>query len=199
MSQDRKPPAYLEYASTMLADRKFRLMTASERGIFWTMRLESWANETLPAEPSKLAAILGLDAAKVASALPAVMPFFVVENGEIRCPEIDKYRAHIEARHLALSASGRRGASITNDAKKNKRKPKSRAGQGMAGDSATPTATPSATLTASPSGLTRPLNTIQPNQNQPRFSKEGVSDDAWIADYERFETEIEPKRVRRTV
>jgi len=191
MSQDRKAPAYLEYASTTLADRKFRLMTASERGILWTMRLESWANETLPAEPSELAAILGLDAAEVATALPAVMPFFVAENGEIRCPELDAYRAHLEARHLALSASGKRGASITNDAKKVRSRPRSRTVKGGAGDSATPTATPS--------GLTRPLNTIQPNQNQTRFSKEGGSVDPWIADYERVENEIEPKRVRRTV
>ena len=45
-SEGRKPPAYQEYASSMLANRAFRLMDASTRGVFYTMRLELWANDT---------------------------------------------------------------------------------------------------------------------------------------------------------
>ncbi|MDD2775937.1 MAG: hypothetical protein PHU06_08275 [Gallionella sp.] len=38
MTQNREPPAYQEYAATMLANKNFRLMSLEERGLFFTMR-----------------------------------------------------------------------------------------------------------------------------------------------------------------
>jgi hypothetical protein len=114
-SEGRKPPAYQEYASSMLANRAFRLMDASTRGVFYTMRLELWANDTLPTEPDLLSKMLGLVVDEVKKALPKLEPFFTFENGEIRSPELDGYRAHLEHRRKKQSQGGKTGASLTND------------------------------------------------------------------------------------
>mgnify|MGYP007026270862 FL=1 len=54
MTQNRKPPAYQEYASTMLADISFRSMNMEARGLLYTMRLECWANGRMPSEIESL-------------------------------------------------------------------------------------------------------------------------------------------------
>jgi hypothetical protein len=183
--EGRPPPAYQEYASQMLASRSFRLMTASQRGIFYTMRLELWANEMLPAEPGTLAAILGLDASDVAAALSAVMPFFTSENGEIRCPELDAYRAHLEQRRAKLSEGGRAGAAITNNERRKPHRRKRGAAQGIQDGAATPSATPPANLSASPAASMRPLSTVEQStakQNTPLEKSSGVVD-PWIEEY----------------
>ena len=120
--QNREPPAFQEYAASMLASRAFRLSTATERGVLYTMKLECWVNKTTPSEPRALAKILGLDAGDVDAALPAVMPFFAVENGEIRCPELDRYREHLEARHAKQSKGGKASAATRSGDKAGKSK-----------------------------------------------------------------------------
>ena len=182
----RAPPAYMEYAGSMLASRPFRLMSASERGLLYSMRLSCWLDGTVPTEPRALAVILGLDADDVAKALPAVMPFFTVENGELRCPELDAYRAYLEARRLRLSEGGRAGAAITNAERRKPRRRKSGAAQGIPDGAATP----SATSTPSPSASVRPLSTVKQStakQNPPLEKSSGVVD-PWIEDY----TEAQP-------
>ena len=46
--QNRKPPAYQEYAATILAQLPFRAMNLQDRGLLFTMRLECWVNTRLP-------------------------------------------------------------------------------------------------------------------------------------------------------
>ena len=59
MAQNRKPPAYQEYASTMLANISFRSMNMEARGLLHTMRLECWANYELPSDLELLSSVLG--------------------------------------------------------------------------------------------------------------------------------------------
>jgi hypothetical protein len=180
--EGRAAPAYQEYASEMLAKRPFRLMTASARGVFYTMRLELWANETLPAAPGALAAILGIDAGEVAAALPTVMPFFTSENGEIQSPELDRYRTHLEARRLKLSDGGRAGAAITNAERRKPNRRKNGSTQRIPETAAISPATPSAT----PSASSRPLSTVQRSKakQDPPLEKGLSPADPWIADYD---------------
>ena len=74
--QNRKPPAYMEYAATMLAQLPFRTMTLQDRGLLYTMRLECWENVRLPDNHKDLANVLGRSVAEIAESLGAVMPFF---------------------------------------------------------------------------------------------------------------------------
>ena len=183
--QNREPPAYQEYAATMLASRPFRLMNAGERGLLYSMRLECWANQTLPADPAKLAAILGLYPGDVANSLPAVMPFFTVENNEIKSPELDAYREHLLARHLSQSNGGKTGASITNDKRKKPRRLKNGAAQGSPAHAPTPTATSTSTPAATPTASGRLLSAakISTAKSKSPPVKDLGAVDPWLADY----------------
>lgn len=178
--QNREPPAYLEYAAAMLASRPKRMMTATELGVAWAMKLECWVNRSLPAEPGALAIILGLDPGEVAAALPAVMPLFAYVGEEIVCPELDRYREHIEMRHSKLSESGKAGAAAKG---RKQRKQKNGDSQGIPGD-ATISATTLQPGLSQASATLKPLNTIQPkpNQSNPPSVKE-VPPDPWVKDY----------------
>jgi len=112
--QNRKPPAYQEYAATILTSLPFRKMTLQDRGLFYTMRLECWVNMSLPDTHKDLAKMLGLSVEEVAGSLSAVMPFFDLQNGFIICPEMEDYRAHLADRREKQSQGGKRGSAITN-------------------------------------------------------------------------------------
>ena len=133
MTQNRQPPAYQEYAATMLADIKYRLMSLAERGLMDTMRRECWVNGGLPANPGPLAKILHYDQSEVEAALPAVMPFFAVECGLIVSPDLEHYRNHLSEARERQAAGGRRSA--------NKRKAEQ--GKGDCGDSTSTLQAPS--------------------------------------------------------
>ena len=93
--QNRPAPAYQEYAASMMASVQYRVLNLAERGLLYTMRHECWVNQGVPENPATLARILGFDVAEVTAALPAVMPFFRVQNGFIVSPELDDYRVRI--------------------------------------------------------------------------------------------------------
>ncbi len=57
MSQNRKAPAYQEYAATIMAQLSFRTMSLQDRGLLYTMRLECWVNMRLPNNHNDLAKV----------------------------------------------------------------------------------------------------------------------------------------------
>jgi len=114
MTQNRKPPAYQEYAATILVQIPFRTMTLQDRGLLYTMRLECWVNQRLPNDPGDLSKVLGFSASEISSSLAAVMSFFAIDGDFIICPELEDYRAHLSERKLKQSQDGKRGSAITN-------------------------------------------------------------------------------------
>lgn len=114
MSQNRRPPAYQEYAAAMLSAISFRTMTLQDRGLLYTMRLECWVNYKLPGNFEDLAKVLGLQPQEVTNSLPAVMPLFELVNGFIISPELEDYREHLKNRSEKLSKAGKLGSAITN-------------------------------------------------------------------------------------
>lgn len=194
MTQLRDPPAYLEYAASMMARLDYREMNLQQRGLLYTMRNECWVNTLLPADPARLARILGLDPAEVAAALPPVMAFFESDGLSLRSPDLENYRNHLDDRRERLAAGGKRGAEQTNAKRKSAKK---RTGPS---DSATPTATP----TASPQpprrhsdGLSVQSSTTQQSQTQSPVKDSAV--DPFVADYVAAEQRETSKRVRVVV
>lgn len=116
MAENRNPPAYQEYAATMLANKSFRLMTMHQRGLLFAMRLECWANLEIPNNSKELSAYLGQTVTE--DSLQAVLPFFEVEGTRLFSPELDAYRNHLEERREKQSRGGKNGAKITNAKKK---------------------------------------------------------------------------------
>lgn len=175
MAQNRDAPAFQEYASSMMATVAYRTMTLAERGLLYSLRLECWVNRRLPADPAKLARVIGFDALEVQRALPAVMPFFDISDEEIFSPELDDYRAYLEDRHERQSKGGKRGAEKTNDKRK------------AAPDKGGRTAT--ATPTGNPQAPRRVLSTAKPRSDQSKPTQPSESDvpstNEWVRAYEK--------------
>ncbi|MDG1096225.1 MAG: hypothetical protein P8N23_01180 [Methylophilaceae bacterium] len=115
MVQNRKAPAYQEYAATMLANKNYRLMSLSERGLLFAMRLECWENKDIPAKTEELAKYLGFQESELNKAFTErVKTFFNIESDKLTSPELDDYRQHLDARKSKQSDGGKKGSSKTN-------------------------------------------------------------------------------------
>ena len=111
----RPAPAYQEYASDMLANYDFRVLSLAERGLVHTLKLECWVNHKFPADKSKMARALGFDQAEIDKTLnDNVMAFFEVNDGFLFSPELELYRAKQQKRRSGQSAGGKKGAEKTN-------------------------------------------------------------------------------------
>jgi len=116
--QNREPPAYQEYAATMLADARFRAASLAERGLLYQLRLECWANRgRVPSDPRLLASYLGIGKNDFETLYPAICQFFFIEGETIYCPELEDYRKRLDAQYQKKSAGGKKGAAITNAGK----------------------------------------------------------------------------------
>lgn len=180
MSQNREPPAYQEYASSMLAKFEFRRMSVAERGLLYTMRLECWVNGFLPADEQELARVLGIAHSEVASALPALKPFFTLASGAITCPELEDYRQHLAEQRAKKSAGGKKGALKTN--KKNK---KTSADEDHPMLATTPAGQQPSYPQAPRRGTSESLVQSNPAQHSKnKLTGGGDSTEAWLAEYD---------------
>ncbi len=104
-------PAFLCYASNIIANKQYRLMMPLERSIWVSIYLECWPNRAVPADPIELAKYLGFSVADVKVGLTAnVLSFFKEINGELICPELEEYRETQRERNLKKSLGGKKGA-----------------------------------------------------------------------------------------
>jgi len=119
MAQNRKPPAFQEYAASMLANRVYRQMSLASRGLFYSMRLECWENKSVPSARYKLARTLGYDEREIEQALTnEVRAFFEEKDDVFICPELEDYRLHLEQQRAAQSEGGKKGAAKSNSKRK---------------------------------------------------------------------------------
>lgn len=116
-SQNRPPPAFQEYAASMLANNDFRMMSLASRGLLYTLRLEYWLGNPLPADSHQLGKILGFDSSQVSLALQELGGLVTIKDGKLIFGDLDDYRRHLDERRRKQSAGGKVGAEI---AKKNK-------------------------------------------------------------------------------
>jgi hypothetical protein len=66
-----RPPAFQEYAAAELGNEDVRLMSAGERGLYWSMRAYCWMNDSIPLDPCMMARALGFTEREVADNLTA--------------------------------------------------------------------------------------------------------------------------------
>jgi len=177
MPQNREPPAYQEYAATILAQLHFRKMSLQDRGLFFTMRLECWVNLRLPQNHTELAKVLGLPISEVAESLASVMFFFKIVDGFIICPELENYRTHLADRRIKQSQGGKLGSKITNTKRKQKETTEP-------DGSATPSSNSQHTRQGKVESLVQ-LNAENQSQNQ--YSGRERKTDPFVAEYEEAE------------
>ena len=110
----RDAPAYQEYASDWLANRKWRLMSLGERGLLDTMRKECWVNRSIPSNVVEIAKIFNLPEDEVSRCLSSiVLSFFTIEGDNLTCPELEAYREKLNERHNKLREGGSNGGKAT--------------------------------------------------------------------------------------
>lgn len=110
----RPPPAYLEYASDMLANMEYRMMSLSERGLLDTMKKECWVNRQVPMSEGDLASYLRVDKSEIETCLtPRVLSFFVDRSGFLICAELERYREELLERRQRMAAGGQKGGEAT--------------------------------------------------------------------------------------
>lgn len=104
-------PAFMVYASDTIADKRYRLMSLEERGLLLSLLCECWVNRSVPTNAGDLAQWLGYPVAAINAALTErVLSFFDEDQGELKAPELERYRGELEARRIKMSEGGRMGA-----------------------------------------------------------------------------------------
>ena len=161
-------PAFQCYASNIIADKRYRLMSPSERFVWVSVYLECWPNRAVPADSVELAKYLGFPVEDVKAGLTKrVLSFFSEVKGELICPELEEYRATLEVRNLKKSEGGKEGA----------RRKQIMASSGIGNAEGTPEGS---------------LIQSKPNQsNQTQSLEKEVIKDPWIEDYESAEKRLQ--------
>jgi hypothetical protein len=112
----RPAPAYQEYASDMLANANYKMMSLAERGLLDTMRKECWVNHSIPSDKSQLALYLRCSLEEINSFLTTrVTSFFQEKEGWFTCTELENYRLSQLERERKISEGGRKGGKATQE------------------------------------------------------------------------------------
>lgn len=107
----RPPPAYLEYASDLIARREYRELSLEAKGFLWSMRNEWWVNGDFPVDTKRLAAYLGLPTEAVEKLLPEIKAFYVTDGLNITFSDLSAYKLKLENQREKMSAGGKKNAN----------------------------------------------------------------------------------------
>lgn len=170
MSQYRDNlPWFPMYASNLISDERYRMMSAIEKAVWISVLLECWSNGSVPADLVSLSKWLGLSLEEVKAGLTdRVLSFFKEVNGRLISPKLEEHWAKHTKRTSKLSDSCKKGAKRRWD----------KTSEGIATPLTTLIATPLPTPMAS-------LNTLQSNtiRSNPSPIKE-VTVDPWLVDFD---------------
>ena len=187
----RSPPAFQCYASDWLARGSFRFASLAERGLLWSMLNQAWVSDELPADPARLALLLGLPEDEVRTSLtPNVLDAFeTVDDGSLICRELATMKADYAKRHMERSVSGKRGAEA--------RYGKKTDGSAMA----QPVAQPSPPAIAAPEVRGAEVSGEEKSRGESSGKappKTEMADKDWIAAYDRASGSVtDPESYRR--
>lgn len=109
----KRPCAFQEYASNMLANRKYQKMSLAEKGAYHLLRLECWVNDSVPANIAALSEIIDASAEETEKILTAIKPLFEVKDDVMTCPLLDDYWQSLLEKRLKMSVGGAKGGKST--------------------------------------------------------------------------------------
>jgi uncharacterized protein YdaU (DUF1376 family) len=102
-------PGMMIYASDLMVKKDYRVMSFAERGMFFSMLCECWANGELPADQDELSALLGKDVTGLLTA--RVTGFFTLsDHGMYSSKDIEDYRTWVINGRARMSEGGKKGA-----------------------------------------------------------------------------------------
>lgn len=107
----KNPPAFLLYSANLIADKRYRMMSLAERGLYLSMLVECWSNLSVPADPATLARWVMVEPSEVKEALTErVKSFFSFDDGGYISSDLEDYRQTLEIRRNKQSTGGKKGA-----------------------------------------------------------------------------------------
>lgn len=102
-----KSPAFQWYPKDILSSKRVAMMTLAEEGAYRRALDFCWLHKTLPADPAKLALIIGKNC--TVEIATAVSKMFEKRDEELRHSRLDKERIKQKKRSKAQSENGRKG------------------------------------------------------------------------------------------
>ncbi|MDQ3185721.1 MAG: hypothetical protein M3Q16_04525 [Pseudomonadota bacterium] len=104
-------PAFMFYASDMMADRRYRTMGLEERGLLLSILCECWVNRSMPSDAPSIGKWLSFPKEAIEAALTdKVLSFFDIHTNELTSPELERYRKELEMRRDNMSKGGKKGS-----------------------------------------------------------------------------------------
>jgi hypothetical protein len=96
-------------------------MSLAERGLLFTLRLEFWANGSVPGDIRELAAVLGIPESVLSDAMTDRVRGFMEAGvaGDLCFPDLEDYRKSLASRREAMA----KGAEKTNRIRRSKKPP----------------------------------------------------------------------------
>ena len=104
-----KAPAFMLYASDFVSDMKVQIMNMEERGIYITLLLYQWIEDSLPTEISELKELCK-NHENFEQAWKKVSKCFVEKNGKLYNPRLEVERSEQRKRAEKNSQNGKIGA-----------------------------------------------------------------------------------------
>lgn len=112
-----KAPAFQFYPKDFLTDSHVVAMTLAERGAYITLLCLCWMDHSIPADPCVLARLCAVSSAVFQRLWPALEPCFVVSNGRLVQPRIERERRKQHEYREMKAAAGHKGGRATAEAK----------------------------------------------------------------------------------
>ncbi|PPD56795.1 MAG: hypothetical protein CTY10_02440 [Methylotenera sp.] len=107
-------PAFAFYASDMMADKRYRVMSLAQRGLLLSLYAECWVNGSVSSIPSELSKIVGYKVDEIEQCLTKDFKSYFIENeNEFTSPAMDKYRDSILADRAKRASNGKKGGEKT--------------------------------------------------------------------------------------
>ena len=118
VGDEKRPLPYFQcFASDWMASEQYVLMSASERGLLFSMLNAAWVNGSIPANTAHLSRILQLDEQSVTDSLsPRVTHLFCIspkDAARLICPELERQRAESVEYRKNRAQSGQKGGHAT--------------------------------------------------------------------------------------
>jgi hypothetical protein len=113
-----RPPAYQCYASDLLASEWYFTMSAEARGVYHSICLGCWVNDTVPRDPSTLAALVRLPESAVAAVLTRLLELrqivtWPLDASRLHMPALTEQMAVLMERRARNVVAGRKGGQTT--------------------------------------------------------------------------------------
>jgi hypothetical protein len=113
-----RPPAFQCYASDLLASEWFFTLSAEDRGVYFSICLGCWVNDTVPQDTGALAQLIRMDVTTVTSALSRLTESgrvlaFPGKPGRLHVAFLTEQMAKLMEKRAQAVTAGKKGGQTT--------------------------------------------------------------------------------------